>query len=175
MTAGSGLSWDTSPTPPSPVARSAEGSRSSWSAPSTGGNVMNMTQDDDAPRHLRVVRAAPPRPPKTRGADAAARYRARKRGEPVPKRKPGPKRKTNADLRLQIRDRDTRIKELELYRRILEERLGRRLSTLTVEQVARELLDVLRRDPPERDQAERRVLLGDVVAEIESRHEYWPE
>lgn len=133
---------------------------------------MNMRQDDDAPRHLRVVRTQPPKP-RTPGAEAARRYRARKRGEPVPKRKPGPKRTTVSDLRQQVRDLNARVEDRELQLRILTSRLARRTSTLTIEQVGRELLDVLRRDSPKHDQPERQVLLGDIVAEIESRHEYW--
>ncbi|MBV8539457.1 MAG: hypothetical protein JO268_02660 [Pseudonocardiales bacterium] len=63
---------------------------------------------------------------------------------------------------------------MELHRRLATERLARRASTLTVEQVAQELLDALRRDDPSRDSRERQVLLRDLVVEIEDRHEHWP-
>ncbi len=76
---------------------------------------------------------------------------------------------------MQIRDLEGQIKELEAYRRLQTERMARHIALLTVERVADELLKVLRRDSPERDSPEDRVLLGDLTAEIESRHEYWPE
>jgi hypothetical protein len=53
------------------------------------------------------------------------RYRARQRGEAVAKRKPGPKPKTVTQLRERIRDLEARIGELELARRIADERLRR--------------------------------------------------
>jgi hypothetical protein len=67
------------------------------------------------------------------------------------------------------------VANLEGQNRLLTERLGRQPGTLTVERVARELLDVLRRDDPRRDRPERQSLLRDVVAEIEARQESWPE
>jgi hypothetical protein len=150
--------------------------------------VMNVAQDDDARRdRLRLVDtpqgttfrvthqpSEPVAPAKSASAEAAARYRARKRGEDVPVRKPGPKAKTATDRKQQIRDLEDQLKQVQLMREIAEGRLVRRISTLTVEQVAGELLQILKRDDPRRDTSERRVLLGDVVAEIESRHEYWP-
>jgi hypothetical protein len=47
------------------------------------------------------------------GADriGAARYRARKRGEPVAKRKPGPKAQKITELRTEISGLQTRISE----------------------------------------------------------------
>lgn len=137
-----------------------------------------MSGDDDATRRvsLRVVRAGEPTKPKrTPNAEAAARYRARKRGEDAPRRKRGPARTTVTDLRAQIRERDARIRDMELHERLLREQVRRQISTLTVERVAQELLDVLRRDDPARDTAERRTLLGDVLAEIEDRHQHWRE
>jgi hypothetical protein len=51
-----------------------------------------MTEISDARKAFRVVRAEEPKPPASPEAKRARRYRARKRGEDVPKQKPGPKR-----------------------------------------------------------------------------------
>jgi hypothetical protein len=45
--------------------------------------------------------------------------------------------------------------------------------TLTIEQHARELLDLLADEDPHDDPPERRLLLGAVLALIEERHEHW--
>ena len=50
-----------------------------------------------------------------------------------------------------------------------------RRSTLTIEQHASELLYLLADEDPHDDPPERRLLLGDVLALIEERHEHWPE
>ena len=50
-----------------------------------------------------------------------------------------------------------------------------RRSTLTIEQHARELLDLLADEDPHDDPAERRLLLVDLLALIEERHEHWSE
>lgn len=135
-----------------------------------------MALNDDAPRRLKVVRAEPKKPEqRSPNAEAAARYRARQRGQEVPKRKPGPKPPRIMELRQQIRELETRLQVQELHRRIAEERLARRGSALTIEQVAGELLTVLRRDHARIDTAEQRVLLRDLAVEIEDRHEHWPE
>ncbi len=135
---------------------------------------MNMAADDDAMRHIRIVRAPEPPPPKSPGAEAAARYRARKRGENVPKRNPGPKPATVLVLRRQIGDLEAQASARELKLRLLTEQLRRQVSTLTIERAAEDLLRVLARDDPRRDSTERQELLGDVLAAIESRHERWP-
>ncbi len=113
--------------------------------------------------------SARPRP--SSNAEAATRYRARQRGEQAPKRKPGPKPTEQTDLRFQNRKLQSRIAELELHLRIARQRLDRR--TLTVEQAARDLLEVLGRDNPAGDSPERQVLLRDLLVEIEDRHEQW--
>ena len=48
-------------------------------------------------------------------------------------------------------------------------------STLTIEQAASELLDLLADEDPHDDPPERRLLLGAVLALIEERHEHWSE
>ena len=48
-------------------------------------------------------------------------------------------------------------------------------STVTIEQAASELLDLLADEDPHNDPPERRLLLGAVLALIEERHERWPE
>jgi hypothetical protein len=123
-----------------------------------------------------VRRGEVPEPPK-RSANAAAaqRYRARQRGEDVPKKKPGPKPSTITDLRQQLRDRERRIAELDNLLRIATERLARQRQCLTLSGVAGEMLIVLRRTNAQYDLPELRVLLRDLVVEIEDRHKYWPE
>ena len=141
--------------------------------------------DHDAPREMRIEYAKPDtaqeprrrsgeataRPQPRSNAQAAARYRARQRGEEVPKRKPGPKPTGQTDLRLQNRKLHSRITELEGLMRIARQQLDRR--TLTVEQAARDLLKVLGRDDPAVDSPERQVLLRDLLVEIEDRQEQW--
>ena len=84
-----------------------------------------MTENRDV-RKLRVVRAAEPKPPASPEAERARRYRARKRGEQVAKRKPGPKPKTETTLHEEIRDLERQNEDLRLKVRILEERLAHR-------------------------------------------------
>lgn len=135
---------------------------------------MDMSVDNDASRRgFRVVRATKPPAPKSPAAQASARYRARKRGENTPKRKPGPKPTTASVLREQIRDLTAQIHERDLRVRLLTERLQRQVSTMTVDRAAQDLFAVLDRDEPSMDTVERRELLGDVRAAIESRHEHW--
>lgn len=151
---------------------------------------MNMSRDNDGVVRLQVVRPdaaatpssrfrvakpEPARPQRTPAAEAAARYRARKRGEEVTKRKPGPAPKKATERQQEVRDLKARVGELENLLRIAESRLARRTSTLTMDQLVPELLAVLRRSGPELDNPERRVLLRDLVAEIESRQEEWPD
>ena len=137
------------------------------------------------PREMRIVFAKPgtaqeprcssgeatARPQPSSNTQAAARYRARQRGEEVPKLKPGPKPTGQADLQLQNRKLHSRISELEMLVRIARQQLDRR--TLTVEQAARDLLKVLGRDDAAVDSPERQVLLRDLLVEIEDRQEQW--
>lgn len=44
---------------------------------------------------------------------------------------------------------------------------------LAIEQRARELLDLLDREDPQKDSAERQMLLGDLLAKIEDRQDHW--
>lgn len=140
-----------------------------------------VVADDDGPnrsrRVLRVVRRGEVLEPPKRSTNAAAaqRYRARQRGEDVPKKKPGPKPSTITDLRQQLRDRDRRIAELDNLLRIATERLARQRQHLTLPGVAGEMLTVLRRTDPRYDLPEVRVLLCDLVVEIEDRHKHWLE
>ncbi len=134
---------------------------------------MNMPADNDDRRRFRVVGKTEPPKPKSPGAEAARRHRARKRGENVPKRKPGPKPSTVFQLRQEIGDLKASVQRLELAKMLLTRQLQRRNSSLTVERTAEELLVVLARDDPRRDVPERQELLGNVLAAIESRHEHW--
>ncbi len=93
-----------------------------------------MPGDDDGIRRMRVVRVPGPPSPKSPGAEAAARYRARKRGENVPKRKPGPKPATAFVLRQQIADLERRLSHSELIRRQLTEQVRRQAPTVAAEQ-----------------------------------------
>jgi hypothetical protein len=84
------------------------------------------------------------------------RLRARKRGENVVKRKPGPKPATITELRMQVRDLSARVRELEQKRQTLTHQLSRQPGMLSIAQLTRELLGVMRRVPPEYDSAEDR-------------------
>jgi hypothetical protein len=133
-----------------------------------------MARDSDVTRRLQVVREAPA-PQRTPAANAAARYRARKRGEPVAKRKPGPKPKKITELRQEIRELEGRIQELNGLLNIARGRSARQTGALSIHHAAGELLDILQRRDPARDSPETRVRLGDLIAAIETRHEYWPD
>ena len=84
-----------------------------------------MTKNRDV-RKLRVVRAEEPNPPPSPEAERARRYRARKRGEPIAKRKPGPKPKMDTSLREEIRDLERQNADLRLKIEILEARISHR-------------------------------------------------
>ena len=84
-----------------------------------------MTENRDV-RMLRVVRDEEPKAPPSPEAERARRYRARKRGEQVAKRKPCPKPKTEWTLREEIRNLERQNAELMLKVRTLEERLSHR-------------------------------------------------
>lgn len=43
----------------------------------------------------------------------------------------------------------------------------------TIEQHARELLDLLHSEDPQEDSAERQVVLGDLLVDIEDRQDHW--
>jgi hypothetical protein len=133
--------------------------------------------DTDAPRRFRVVEAGErqPQPQRSPNAEAAARYRARQRGQTVPKRKPGPKPTRITELRDELREEHRRRLDAELQLRITRDLLARQTKMLTVERVTKELLDVLQRGDPRDDTAERQVLLRDLAAVLDERHEYWDE
>ena len=137
---------------------------------------MVMAPNNDVSRWLSVVRE-PVKPPRSPNAEAAARYRARKRGETVAKLKPGRKRTTITELRMRIRELETELVNAKGLQGILEKRLRRQLGTLTIDDAAKDLLMVLSRDDPsvENRRPERRELLRDVVVEIEERQEHWVE
>ena len=87
---------------------------------------------------MQIVRPSQPpatQPPKRKspGAEAAARYRARLRGENVPKRKPGPKPATAFVLRQQIADLERRLSHSELIRGRLTEQVRRQAPTVAAE------------------------------------------
>ena len=76
--------------------------------PAATPGVMNSPVDRDAGvRTIRLVevspdRSAPPAAPVSPAAARARRYRARKRGEDVPKRKPGPEPRSASALRTEV-------------------------------------------------------------------------
>jgi hypothetical protein len=76
---------------------------------------------------------------------------------------------------MEIRDLHGRIDELEMLLNLTRAKLVRRHGAVPLAEVVDELLAVLRRVRPETDSPEDRVLLGDLTAAIETRHEYWPD
>jgi hypothetical protein len=84
-----------------------------------------MTENRDG-RRFRVVRVEEPKPAPSPDAERARRYRARKRGEQIAKRKPGPKPKMETSLREQIRDLERQNADLRLKIEILDSRLSHR-------------------------------------------------
>jgi hypothetical protein len=106
-----------------------------------------MPNNDGSRRLLRIVRSEPVQP-RSANAAAAARYRARKRGDAEAglKRKPGPKRTTTTELRNRIRELERALRDRDGLLRIARETIARQISTLTVEAVCADLVRVLERD-----------------------------
>ena len=61
-------------------------------------------------------------------------------------------------------------REYLIFRRMGPDKIR---STLTIEQHARELLDLLDSEDPQEDSAERQVLFGDLLVKIEERQDHW--
>lgn len=121
-----------------------------------------------------------PKPPSP-AAERSRRYRARKRGEPVPKRRPGPPPSGQAGREFRLRDENATLRqELESARlllRVATERISRRRadtpasSANDVRGLCRELLGYLDRTDAVADRPEERELLRDVFAALAARDE----
>ena len=145
--------------------------------------VMNSPMDRDAGvRTIRLVevspdRSAPPAAPVSPAAARARRYRARKRGNDVPKRKPGPEPRSASALRTEVialrrqnRLLAAQLADLRALRPVLD--LQRQRFAFT--DVGR-LRTALSGSDPAQDEPALREELRLLRAEIEERHEYWPE
>ena len=136
-----------------------------------------MVRVDDGRRGLRLIRADAPDgkdQPRSANAEAAARYRARQRGEAVPRRKPGP-RAAESRLREENHDLRARVAELDTMLRSARERLEsltRHPSTLSMQRLAEDLLLALTSESAERDTPETQAALRAVAAEIQHRGEH---
>jgi hypothetical protein len=110
-------------------------------------------------------------------AARARRYRARKRGEDVPKRKPGPKPRSVAALSREI-DRLTR-ENRRLAAEVAESRkltpmLGMQRQRFTLA-LAGQLRSALERSDPAKDAPALQDALRDLGAAIGARHDQWPK
>lgn len=106
----------------------------------------------------------------TSAAERARRYRARKRGEDVPKRKPGPPPLPASALRARILDLERQLAQAQLMRGLAEKRRRPSLAVTVVD-----LLTLLDASDGRRDSPEVQVKLRDVRAAIEARQDLWPE
>ena len=148
--------------------------------------VMDERQDRDAGTAARIAdarersrfyqavpEAAPPRSP---AAERARRYRARKRGEDVPLRKPGPEPRSAEALAHQVRDLEAQLRET---RAALKDAQAvpstRRIRRGLIADAAKELLARLDANSAANDGPVVRELLRDVLATIDMRHDEWPE
>jgi predicted RNase H-like nuclease (RuvC/YqgF family) len=146
--------------------------------------VMNYAPDRDA-RTVRVVRlaeaspdrSAPAAAPVSPAAARARRYRARKRGEDVPKRKPGPEPRSVTALSREVdalRRENARLAAEVAESRKLTPMLGMRRQRFTLG-MASQLRAALEASDPAKDAPALREALRDLGAAIEARHDHWPE
>ena len=146
--------------------------------------VMNSSVDRDA-RTVRVVRLAEASPdrsvpaaaPVSPDAARARRYRARKRGEDVPKRKPGPEPRSVTALSREVdalRRENARLAAEVAESRKLTPMLGMRRQRFTLG-MAGQLRAALEASDPAKDAPALREALRDLGAAIEARHDHWPE
>ena len=144
---------------------------------------MNYGQDRDAgARTVRIVEASPDRGapaavPLSPAAARARRYRARQRGETVPRRKPGPAPRSEASLRTEVialRRQNAllqaQLADLQTLKPVLHLQRQRFLFT----DIGR-LRAALRGSDPAHDEPALREELRLLRAEIGERHEHWPE
>ena len=144
---------------------------------------MNHGQDRDAGvRTVRIVEASPDRSvpaaaPLSPAAARARRYRARKRGEDVPKRKPGPEPRSVTALSREVdalRRENARLAAEVTESRKLTPMLGMRRQRFTLG-MAGQLRAALEASDPAKDAPALREALRDLGAAIEARHDQWPE
>ncbi|MDQ3762608.1 MAG: hypothetical protein M3460_13360 [Actinomycetota bacterium] len=141
---------------------------------------MIMTPVDDGARAVlravHQVQLRDPAPKRTPNAEASARYRARKRGEPVPKRKPGPKPPTEWELRQQANELRRQLADQTLLLQFTRDQLARRRNTSTrsLPIIADELITILREQSPRQDSPEDRAALRLLIKELHHRHQLWP-
>ena len=137
---------------------------------------MNYGQDRDAgARTVRIVEASPDRgapaaAPVSPAAARARRYRARKRGEDVPKRKPGPELRSVTAL-----SREVDALRRENARLAAEVAESRKLTPMLGMRRLPQLRAALEASDPAKDAPALREALRDLGAEIEARHDHWPE
>ena len=146
---------------------------------------MNSAQDRDV-RIVSVTEApsAPSGRPVSPAAARARRYRARKRGEDAPKRKPGPEPRSAAALSKQVDALSMQVDALRHANRRLTAqvaesqkltpmlRMQRQRFTLAI---VGQLLSALRASDPVKDAPALREALRDLGAAIEARHDQWLE
>jgi hypothetical protein len=134
--------------------------------------VTEVAADRDGSHQAGTVPA-----PVSPAAARARRYRARKRGEDVPKRKPGPKPRSVAALSREIDalSRENRRLTAEVAEsRKLTPMLGMRRQRFTLA-LAGQLRAALERSDPARDAPALQEALRDLGAAIGARHDQWPK
>jgi hypothetical protein len=107
---------------------------------------------------------------------AAGRCQQRKADEDVPRWKPGPVPwpRADADLWHGVRDLQAKVEPQADLLATAQARLGRKAGLRSIDQVAQELLLLLRHEPVRDDPPGRRGLLRDRAAEINHRNNGGP-
>lgn len=116
-------------------------------------------------------------PASTPAAERARRYRARQRGDDVPRRKPGPVPASPAALRSQA---GALARENAILRQKLEAAgtvpaMVSRGRQGSARGLAVQLLGQLEHLDPSKDAPDFRETLRDLTAAIDERHDHWPE
>jgi len=115
--------------------------------------------------------------PVSPAAARARRYRARKRGEDVPKRKPGPEPRSAESLRREVdalRRENGRLAAQVAESRTLTAVPGMRRQRFALAMVG-QLRAALEASDSAKDAPALREALRDLGAAIEARHDQWPE
>ena len=144
---------------------------------------MNSAVDRDV-RAITVVHLAESSPdrgapaaPLSPAAARARRYRARKRGEDVPKRKPGPEPRSVTALSREVdalRRENARLAAEVVESRKLTPMLGMRRQRFTLG-MAGQLRAALEASDPAKDAPALQEALSDLGAAIGARHDQWPK
>jgi hypothetical protein len=115
--------------------------------------------------------------PVSPAAARARRYRARKRGQDVPLRKPGPKPKSLTALHSQVSllTQENRNLRAQLGDAQALPMMMTRQRQGNAAQLARQLTAALGAMNPAKDGPQLREMLRDVAAAIDMRHDQWPE